>query len=109
MYGLFLGMVVWLGPVDTVATVEINTFGDQPRTAVIYRDPDNSIVDWRWLSSPDQIPQPLGDGRHVAVWSDQGKPRTVYCTSVRFTRTREDRELAERATLPEHKRRKLAR
>ena len=109
MCGLFLGMVVWLGPVDNVATVEVNTFGDQPRTAVIYRDADNSIVDWRWLSSPDQIPQPLGDGRHVAVWNDQGKPRTVYCNSVRYTRTREDRELAERTTLPEHKRRKLAR
>ena len=33
MCGLFLGMVVWLGPVDNVATVEVNTFGDQPRTA----------------------------------------------------------------------------
>jgi hypothetical protein len=54
-------MVVWLGPVDNVATVEVNTFGDQPRTAIIYRDADNSI------------------------------------------------ELAERGTLPEHRRRKLSR
>lgn len=105
---LFWLLVIWLGTVDHVATVEINTFGDQPRTAVIYRDADNSIVDWRWYSE-GQIPHPLGDGRYFAAWNDSGKPRTVYCRSVIYSRTREDRELSERKTLPEHKRRKLAR
>jgi len=109
MSGLFLMVVLWTGPVDHVATVEINTFGDQPRTAILYRDADDSVVDWRWYSCPNQIPRALGDGRHVAVWDDQGRPRTVYCNQVRFTRTREDRELADRSLLPEHKRRKLTR
>ena len=94
---------------DYVETVEVNTFGEQPRTALIYRDTDGSILDWRWLSCREQIPQSLGDGRYLAVWCDQGKPRAVHCRSVRFTRTREDRELAERGKLPEDRRRKLSR
>ena len=93
---------------DFVDTVEFNTFGDQPRTSIIYRDADGSIVDWRWYADPKQIPQPLDDGRHMAIWEDQGSLRTILCWHVRFTRTKEDRELAERAILPEHRRRKLS-
>lgn len=95
---------------DFIATVEINSFGEpgSVRHAILYRDDDGSIVDWRWYSDPKQIPQPLGDGRNIAVWEDQGMSRTVLCWTVRFTRTRDDRELTERAFLPEHKRRKLS-
>jgi hypothetical protein len=95
--------------VDWCETVEVNTFGAQPRTAILYRDAGNSIVDWRWYSRPDQIPRPLGDGRCLAVWNDQGKLRRVYCRHVRYTRTKQDVELAERAKLGDEKRRKLSR
>jgi len=101
---------VWLGPTDNVQIIEYNTFGfDPPRHSVIFRDPDGSIVDWRWYPSVKELPTKLSNGRYVLVWNDCGKPRTVYCNSVRFTRTHDDRELTERATLPEHKRRKLSR
>ena len=103
-------MIVWLGPVDHVQTVEINTFGStRVRTSILYRDADGAIVDWRWLASPKQIPKPLGDGRYIAVWDDQGRPRTVICKEVIRTRSIQDRELIERAMLPAHKRRKLSR
>lgn len=92
---------------DFVDTVQINTFGDQPRTSIIYRDADG-IIDWRWYTDPKQIPCPLGDGRYIAVWEDEGKPRTILCWHVNFRRTKEDIELQERAILPEHRRRKLS-
>jgi hypothetical protein len=104
-----LSAVFWIGPVDTVAVVEVNTFGQQPRTVILYRDRDESIVDWRWYTSPDQVPKLSSKGRYSAVWNDQGKPRTVYCDTVRYTRTLDDVELAERAKLPDHSRRRLSR
>ena len=104
-----LATAPWLGMVDNVVTVEFNTFGDQPRTAVLYRDADGTIVDWRWFTSKDQIPRAIGDGRYVAIWDDQGRPRMVYCTSVYASRTRLDKELEERKRWPEEKRRKLSR
>ena len=95
---------------DFVDTVEINSFGEpgSVRHAILFRDSNGSIVDWRWYTKPEQIPQPLGDGRHIAVWEDEGLPRIILCWHVRFTRTKEDRELAERAALPEGMRRKLS-
>jgi hypothetical protein len=99
----------WFGPNDYVATVEVNTFGaGVQRTSVIYRDWDDAIIDWRWYTSQRQIPKPLGDGRFIAVWDDQGRPRTVICNTVRYVRSREDRELIERAILPIERRRKLS-
>lgn len=109
MIEILAAAVLWIGPVDCVASVEINTFGaGQTRTAVIYRDADDSIVDWRWLTTPDQIPRPVSGGRYAAVWNDNGKPRTVYCRAVYYVRSTHDRELAGRASLPVHKRRKLS-
>lgn len=109
LQGLLLSLAIWTGPVDDVWTLEFNTFGDQPRTSILYRDFDGSIVDWRWYAKPDQIPVLVRPGLYVAVWNDQGKPRAVYCREVRYTRTREDRELQDRDRLPEHRRRKLSR
>jgi hypothetical protein len=109
MFALFAAGMCWFGASDCVATVEINTFGVAPvRTSVIYRDWDDSIIDWRWYTTPQQLPRPLGDGRYIAVWEDHGRPRTVLCTSVRHVRSREDRELVERAILPAERRRKLS-
>ena len=103
-------MVVWLGPVDHVHTVEINTFGtERVRISVIYRDADGTIIDWRWLATRKQIPEPLGDGRYIAVWDDGGRPRTVVCREVLRTRSAEDREYIERAMFPDRKRRNLSR
>ena len=81
-------LVVACGPrldmqaTDFVDSIEINTFGEQPRTALIYRDADG-IRDWRW----------------------QTKANVAVC----YTRTLQDVEVMERNLLPEHKRRKLAR
>jgi hypothetical protein len=109
MFKLMALLVFWSGPCDYVTSVEINTFGDEPlRTAVLYRDWDNSIIDWRWYTTPQQIPRPLGNGRYIAVWEDQGRTRIVICSSVNFVRSREDRELAERSLLPAERRRKLS-
>lgn len=113
-----MSLVLWLwlacaaGPgvapvVDYCHTIEVNTFGETPRTALIYRDLDGSIVDWRWFTDkamPQKVP-----GGYLAVWNDCGKLRSVRCDAIRYSRTREDRELAERSKLPEHKRRKLSR
>ncbi len=112
LVALLLGFssLPWNGPYDQVATVEINTFGTtRIRTAILYRDPDGRIIDWRWYTDPDQIPKPFDKGRYIAVWSDGGIPRTVICGKVVYERSKEDRELAERAEWPVHMRRKLSR
>lgn len=97
------------GRKDFVDTVEINVFGDEPiRTSIIYRDPDGSIIDWRWYTDPKQIPRSLGDGRYIAIWEDQRNLRTVLCWHVKFSPTKEDIELQERAILPAERRRKLS-
>lgn len=95
---------------DYIAKVEINTFGDEPlRTSVIYRDENGAIIDWRWYTTSAMIPRALlGDGRYIAVWEDQGRTRIVITKSVVYVRSKEDRELAERATLPAERRRKLS-
>jgi hypothetical protein len=114
MTAWMLSLVLLSSGVDSpqtyVAEVEINTFGrpqTPPRTSVIYRDRDGSIIDWRWYTNQRQIPRRLDNGRFIAIWDDQGTPRTVICDRVRYTRTREDRELMERAVLPIERRRKL--
>lgn len=96
---------------DWFETVEINTFGGvgSERAAIIYRDPDGTIADWRWwseTSEPQRIE--MGYWRYVAIWNDAGKPRMVYCRFLTRTRTLRDQELEERAKLPEHKRRRLS-
>lgn len=87
--------------------VEINTFGVQPRTAVIYWSAERHVIDWRWLSSPEQVPLYVKPGRYLAAWNDSGTPRIVYCRRVVLSRTKHDVELSERTKLPEHKRTKL--
>ena len=95
---------------DFIHTVEINTFGsDPPRISVIYRDEDGSIVDWRWYTTPKQIPRPLGDGRYIALWEDQGSTRVIITPNAPlYRRTLEDIELQERVILPVENRRKLS-
>ncbi len=109
MIEILFAAVFWVGTVDHVDAVEFNTYGSdqQTRTAIIYRDADGSIVDWRWFTTPDQIPR-LINGRYVAVWNDEGKPRTVYCRIVYYVRSEIDREIAGRSDLPMDRRRKLA-
>ena len=110
--------IPWNGFTDTVAVVEFNEFSDTGITAIIYRDsfkidkdglPIGPIVDWRFFTSLDQIPRLTAGGRFLAVWNDNGFPRTVFCFCVYSTRTIHDRELAERKILPLDKRRKLSR
>ena len=109
LHGLLLSLALWTGPIDTVDCVEFNTFGEQPRTSVLYWDADGHLRDWRWYAKPTQVPLLVRPGLYVAVWDDQGKPRTVYCREVTYTRTLKDREMQDRDRLPEHRRRKLAR
>lgn len=98
------------GRKDFIDMVEINIFGAEPvRTSVIYRDKDESIIDWRWYTTSKQIPRPLGDGRYIAIWEDQGSPRVIITPNApRYRRTQEDVELQERAILPAERRRKLS-
>lgn len=94
---------------DYVELIEVNTFGlDPPRTALIYRDATNAIRDWRWQNDKN-LPVQVRPGLWLACWNDNdGRMRVVYTRSVRFTRTKQDVELEERAKLPEYKRRRLA-
>ena len=92
---------------DFVDSIEINTFGEQPRTALIYRDTDG-IRDWRWQTEAN-LPTLVRPGLWLAVWNDGGKIRIVQARTVYLTRTLRDVELMERNRLPDDKRRKLAR
>ena len=92
---------------DFVDSIEINTYGEQPRTALIYRDADG-IRDWRWQTEAN-LPTLVRPGLWLTVWSDQGKIRIVRARAACYTRTLRDVELMERKHLPDDKRRKLAR
>lgn len=96
--------------VDNVDTFEYNYYlvGQPPtvRCAVIFRDADKKIVDWRWCADVGRLTR-LPDGRYVLQWTQDGKLYTVYALNVEETYTTYDRENTARKTLPANKRRKL--
>ncbi len=95
-------------PINEIDTVEINTFGEpgSTRTALIYRNPDTSIVDWKWASDKN-LPVLVRPGLHVAAWRDGERLYLVRCRSVRYTRTLKDQEVEERKLLPDERRQRL--
>lgn len=92
---------------DCVDAIEVNTFGEQARTALIYREADGTIRDWRWLSGGN-LPRQVRLGMWLAVWKDGNLLRTVHCRSVRWTRTLNDVEMTERSKLSDDRRTKLS-
>lgn len=108
-----------------VTKIEINVFGDEPlRCAVLfwaYYQGELHVIDWRWCEPvgiklgftwdgwvflKGNLPRTI-DGRSYLYWEDQGVSRWVYTNGWSYTRSREDRELAERSRLPAEKRPKL--
>ena len=99
---------------DTVSAIEINRFYD-PRDGelhfvqAIFRDVDE-IVDFRLLSRPYRPPQYDYRRRQWVFWvNDSVSMRRVVARTVYRTWTLYDPEVAERQTLPLHKRRGLSR
>lgn len=86
-----------------IAVVEFNTFGSagNERTAVIFRESDGRIRDWRW---EQEHHKPLW-GR--MGWLEDGHAIDVIVGRVVRTRTEHDQELYERQFWPESRRRKL--
>ena len=104
---LLLAASPGLAPQATACwVIEWNTFGETPRTAIIFWGYDGQVCDWRWDSETFQ-PEQVRPGHWIMTWTEHGKLLQVTAESVRHTRTREDRELAERERWPESKRRKL--
>lgn len=95
-------------PVNEIDTVEVNTFGEPgfTRTALIYRNPDTSIVDWKWANDRN-LPEFVRPGLHLAAWRDGQKLYVVRCRSVTYTRTLKDVEVEERKLLPDERRSRL--
>lgn len=100
---------------ERVEAIECNTFGPltppwearDERTALIFRDPDGSIVDWRWYQRGVFELRRLPDESWLLMWNDHGYPRAVICREFYRTRTLQDVELKERAALSAENRRKL--
>ena len=89
-----------------VAEIEINVFGDQPRAALLFREADGRIMDWRWLDD-EKRPIRLTNGKHLVVWREGDRLIVVITERLTASRTRHDVELEERQKWPEWKRRKL--
>lgn len=94
---------------DYVEIIEFNVYGGvlDPKCVVIFRDAERNIIDWRWCKAGMKFGKSL-DGYEQLVWDDNGFLRTVKAKKVENSRTREDKELSERSTLPAEKRRKLS-
>jgi len=99
---------------DSVADVELNSFFDGDGRLVfdqaIFRDHDGSVIAWRLVKLPSQIPvRDWANGGYVATWIDGEDLRRVRCESVQRTFTQYDPELLEREILPKEQRGELSR
>ena len=97
-------------PFEYVAEIECNSFGpfdQEPRIAVLFRDRDKSIIDWRWYDPKQHRPHRLPSGDYLLIFEDATGIHVVKAGCLYSTRTEDDVELFERTWLPQEKRRKL--
>lgn len=84
--------------------IEWNTFGDVPRTAVVFWGFDGHVMDWRWVDDVRTSPARSLDGRWHCIWFDHGRLLHVVADFAVASRTRHDVELWERNRLPHERR-----
>jgi len=88
---------------STCYLIEVNTFGRQERTQIIFRDSAGLIREWKWADSVAVQP-----ARRKVFWADgQEKHYRVFSQQYIETRTTNDPEVDQRKILPENQRRGL--
>ena len=91
---------------DHIPCVEHNHYydfnGSHVFDQIIYRDSDGSIIAWRLVKSPHQLP--VGK---TAIWFDGERLRKVTANHVVDSWTQYDPELCDRNERPTNQRREL--
>ncbi len=85
---------------------EINFYGGDDRSAIIFYDWDGHVAGWRFYQERMR-PIHVRPGLWTVTWQDGGSMIRVTVQEVGWSRTWEDKELAERKFLPDDQRKGL--